>query len=107
VPLEFLRPESVMQALVKYLDFTDEAFGNLGTGDRQQDPGNANVPPREIKKGMTVADVEDLYGQPINRRERMEGTLRVVTCVYSGRNDALIEAEFVEGVLIRYRISSK
>jgi hypothetical protein len=56
---------------------------------------------------MSIADVEDLYGQPIDRRERMEGALRVVTCVYSGRSDSLIEAEFVEGVLIRYRISSK
>ncbi|HZS44076.1 MAG TPA: hypothetical protein VFC63_03170 [Blastocatellia bacterium] len=108
VPLEFLRPESVVQALTKYLDFTDEGFGSLATTTHQSYPDStSSAPSNGIRKGMSIQDVEALYGQPFSRKERVEGTLRVVTCTYSQNQDQIIEAEFVEGVLIRYRITSK
>ncbi len=55
---------------------------------------------------MTTAEVEDALGKPEKSTNRNEGTLRVVTAVYS-RGDQQITAEFVEGVLIKYSISSK
>jgi len=45
-------------------------------------------------------------GKPEKTSDRNEGTLKVVTAIYS-RDDQRITAEFVEGVLIRYSISSK
>ncbi len=59
-----------------------------------------------IRKGMTLAEVEDALGKAEKTTNRAEGTLRVTTATYS-RGDQLITAEFVEGVLIKYSISSK
>ena len=59
-----------------------------------------------IRKGMLLADVEGALGKPEKSTTRAEGTLRVVTAVFS-RGDQLVTAEFVEGVLIKYSISSK
>ena len=64
------------------------------------------APGGAIRKGMTLADVEDSLGRAENTTTRNEGTLKVVTAIYS-RDDQRITAEFVEGVLIRYSISSK
>jgi hypothetical protein len=55
---------------------------------------------------MTRQEAEDMYGKPDETTDRMEGKLKVTTAVFS-RGDQRIQAEFVEGVLIRYSISSK
>ena len=55
---------------------------------------------------MTLAEVEAALGRPEKTTERSEGSLKVVTATYS-KDDQRITAEFVEGVLIKYAISSK
>jgi hypothetical protein len=59
-----------------------------------------------VRKGMTLVEVEQSLGKPEKTATRSEGTLRVVTNSYS-RGDQTITAEFVEGVLIKYSISSR
>jgi hypothetical protein len=55
---------------------------------------------------MTMAEVEQSLGKPEKSADRTEGTLRVVTATYS-RGDQVITADFIEGVLVKYSISSK
>jgi hypothetical protein len=91
-----LGPDGVMRALAEYVEFP---FAT----DRQP-----SLPPRRestIRKGMTLAEVEQSLGRPERTTERMEGALKVVTSTYS-RDEQRITAEFVEGVLIRYSIAS-
>ena len=104
-----LGPDGVMRALAEYVEFpfaTDRPDApsrrDAAAADRRRDsPGLASV-----HKGMTLAEAEESLGKPEKTSERNEGTLKVVTAIYS-RDDQRITAEFVEGVLIRYSISSK
>jgi hypothetical protein len=103
-----LGPDGVMRALAEYVDFP------FATDRPESAPPAASPEPRRpiagsgaISKGMTLAEVEQALGsRPEKTSDRKEGTLTVVTAVYS-RADQRITAEFVEGVLIRYSISSR
>ena len=106
-----LGPDGVMRALAEYVEFP---FAT----DRRPSPASrdslaASPEPRmqtagtgTIRKGMTLAEVEQSLGRPERTTDRMEGALKVVTSIYS-RDDQRITAEFVEGVLIRYSIASR
>jgi hypothetical protein len=50
--------------------------------------------------------VNAMVGSPVNTRQRKEGTLNVQTVQYSTA-DGRITADFVEGVLVRYTITSE
>ena len=59
-----------------------------------------------IWKGMSLEQAERALGAPVGVSERMEGSLKVRIVVFV-RVDQHIKAEFVEGVLVRYAITSK
>jgi hypothetical protein len=92
-----LGPDGVMRALEQYVDFP---FAN-GEDNRRTVASD-----RPLHKGMTFAEVQETLGRPETSSERMEGTLKVTTATFS-RDDQQIHAEFVEGVLIKYSISSR
>ena len=107
-----LGADGVMRALAEYVEFPSATDRRPSASDRVQAP-----PPQSafsqpapsggaIRKGMTMAEVEQSLGRPDKESQRSEGSLRVVTATYS-RGDQLITADFVEGVLIKYSISSK
>jgi hypothetical protein len=104
-----LGPDGVMRALAEYVEFPfagDRAdaprpFPGSATDRRTDAPTGG-----PLRKGMTLAEAEQAMGRPEKTSERNEGTLKVMTATYS-RDDQRITAEFVEGVLIRYSISSK
>ena len=95
VPPDALTPEGLMAALSEYLDFSPM----LGPDPAPRDPARGD----ELLKGLTVDEVDALFGRPESISERKEGTLSVSTSVYRSR-DRRITAEFVEGVLIRFTI---
>ena len=97
VPLSAMSPESVMQALAEYVDFSpmSEPGGRPGP-----DAGRG-----ELRKGLTMEEVDAMLGRPDSISRRTEGTLTVSTSTYITRARR-ITAEFVEGVLIRYTITS-
>ena len=98
VPAEALTPEGVMQALAEYVDFS--SFG-------AEPPPGPQAASRldDLRKGLTIEEVDALLGRPEAISQRTEGTLRVSTSTYRTR-DRGITAEFVEGVLIRFTITS-
>jgi len=106
VPAEALRPEAVMDALAQYVD-----FGQLGSTANESSSAR---PAREIeargpgtlRKGMLLQDADAVLGRPIASTERKEGSLKVVQRKYSSPM-GLVTADFVEGVLIRYVLTSE
>lgn len=98
VPKEALYPDAIMEALAEYLDFS-----SLGPEEapESRDDGRGDG----LRKGLTVEEVDALLGRPEAISQRMEGTLNVSTSTYRGA-DRRITAEFVEGVLVRFTISS-
>ena len=106
-----LGPDGVMRALAEYGEFpfaTDRrpaapAARELAGSPEPRGPVAGSG---AIRKGMTLAEVEQSLGRAERTTDRMEGALKVVTATYS-RDDQRITAEFVEGVLIKYSIASK
>ena len=105
VPPEALTPESVMQVLADYVDFSPVAPGAPVASGAPLEP-NADGPdqPSELRRGLTVEEVDAMLGRPDGITKRREGTLIVSTSTYRtpGR---IVTAEFVEGVLIRFAIA--
>jgi hypothetical protein len=106
LPASALTPEGLKAALAEYVTFGDEesaaAAGAPMTNAPAASPPAAGLP----RKGMSAEEVEALLGAPVDSTERKEGRLSVVTRSYrapAGR----MTADFVEGVLIRYSITSE
>ena len=104
LPASALTPEGLKATLAEYVTFDDEPAAVAGMPlTNAPAPAPAAGMPR---KGMSAQEVEALLGAPVDSAERKEGKLTVVTRSYrapSGR----MTAEFVEGVLIRYSITSE
>lgn len=97
VPAAALRPEAVRAALAAYVEFPDSA----ATAEPAR-PEPHGLP----AKGMLLADADRLLGTPESTSERLEGKLRVTTRTYASSAGRVV-AEFVEGVLIRYTVTSE
>jgi hypothetical protein len=95
VPAEALTPGGLERMLERWVDFA----------------GPAPVPdaadgPAALRKGMSEASVDQLLGSPVARTAHTEGSLAVTVRRYE-RDDASVEAMFVEGVLVRYTVGSR
>ncbi len=101
-------PQDLMVSLAEYVDFG-------GAGYQQQAPPQRRLseyqpPPAPtgsgLKRGMTLEQAREMYGAPTSNRDNMEGQLQVHSERYMTAND-VIDVDFVEGVVIRYRISAR
>jgi hypothetical protein len=103
VPASALTPESIKQALAEYVSFDGPLAGPtpLQPAGGETTALKSGLP----RKGMLMTEADALLGTPQKTSERMEGRLKVVTRVYS-TSAGVINAEFVEGVLIRYTATS-
>jgi hypothetical protein len=103
VPPEGLTPAGIMSALAQYV-----TFGDLG-GGRAPVAVAATTPlkgPGALHKGMLLQEADAVLGSPLANAERKEGTLKVIQRKYSSPLGH-VTAEFVEGVLIRYTVTSE
>lgn len=104
VPPPALNPEGVMRALAAYVEFPGGPRPPQRPEDlRMERPGSAED---GLRKGMTRDEVEDLLGRPQSVDERTEGRLEVTVAVYASGPDR-VEATFLEGVLVRYRVTAR
>jgi hypothetical protein len=95
IPVSALTPEAIETALAKYVDFGDAP-------DEPQAPPLASG----LRKGLSLEEVDQMLGDPVRKQERMEGTLRVNARTFERGRERVV-AEFVEGVLVRYEVSSR
>lgn len=111
VPYEALTPQSVTAALGQYLDFSqlrssEPEPASSVPGATSQPATNLSAGPGSLHKGMLLHDVDGLLGPPSSSSERKEGSLKVGERVYPSSNGR-VTAWFVEGVLIRYTLTSE
>ena len=100
LPADALSSASVMAALADYVD-----FGDLRSEPADGAPPGTTARSGLLRKGMMMQDVNAMVGGPVSTTQRKEGTLDVQTAQYSTA-DGRITADFVEGVLVRYTITS-
>jgi hypothetical protein len=101
VPAEALRPEAVMNALARYVDFSQ-----LRSGESETSPASTSRVTGTLRKGMLLHDADAALGTPLSSAERREGSLKVIQRKYSSTL-GLVTADFVEGVLVRYVLTSE
>ncbi len=114
LPPAVLTPQGLEAALAEYIEFPSLPVNTTASTDVTREDlvpaapaaGLEPAGPRLPRKGMTVAELEDLLGAPLQTSERPEGTLRVLTRTYR-LGDGRVTAEFVEDVLFRYSLTSE
>lgn len=102
-------PGGIMAALTDYVEFPfadhAERSGRFET-DLARATAATSPSPLSLRKGMGWDDVRHALGEPQKIADRMEGRLKVTSATFTS-GDHQIDADFVEGVLIKYSISSK
>lgn len=107
LPDDGLTPEGIRAALAEYVTFESpgppETFAQAASAPLPAEPVRpARGAPR---KGMLIQEADDQLGSPVKTGERQEGRLKVLTRIYATL-DGQVSTEFVEGVMIRYTMSS-
>jgi hypothetical protein len=108
VPAEILTPDAIMQALAEYVEFPGEEASKPApeaAAPRTQEAARASGP-SSLRKGMSAAEVTSALGEAESCSERNEGALTVRQCIYR-LPDVRVEAQFVDGILLRYTIASQ
>lgn len=105
-----LTPQVIESALAQYVAFPGDVAGApVGPGTPvllERAPANQGGDPAHgLRKGMTREQVEALYGPAIESNDHTEGGLTITTCVFKGK-DVSVQADFVNGVMIRFLLSS-
>ena len=105
LPDEALTPEGIKAALSEFVSFgTAEPPTTFAQAASAPVPAESR-PSRGPRKGMLMAEADEALGTPVKSAERTEGKLKVMTRTYA-TPDGQVSAEFVEGVLIRYTMTS-
>jgi hypothetical protein len=111
LPDEALTPKGIEQALAEYVSFSTGATATTLTqasssaGARPASVESGRAARGGVRKGMLLREADELLGEPTKSAERAEGKLKVITRTYA-TPDGQVNAEFVEGVLIRYTMTS-
>ncbi len=106
IPADQKTPDAVMKLLADYVSFD----GPQQAAAPQPMPsagGDAVVPATaQLKRGMKMSDVTNLFGQGKQLSESVSGDgLKTQTVQYAS-GDRRVEVTYVEGVVVRYSISS-
>jgi hypothetical protein len=117
-----LTPQVVMDALAAYVSFPGDTSGsNAGGSPADAAPGAApgllvRVPDQAadhaadqgqgLKKGMSREQVEAMFGKPVEAQDRTEDGLTITSCTFVSK-DEKVQADFVNGVLVQYSVSSR
>jgi hypothetical protein len=105
-PADATSPDSIMQTLAKYVEFPDAAVTD-GGGARPTSTASAAGAGSAIRKGMTVAQVEQLLGPAENVGRQSDGGLEVAAREYSTDSGQRISTKFVAGVLVDFTITPR
>jgi hypothetical protein len=103
-----LTPQVIQDALAQYVSFSGNAAGASGGGypnaGGPAGPGADQV--SGLKKGMTREQVEAMFGPAVEAHDRTENGMSMTSCTYKSA-DEKVQADFVNGVLVQYSVSSR
>jgi hypothetical protein len=106
VPAEALTPGAVKAALADYIDFDND---DARSRDQDRDHGSGETGTSGtfvLRKGVTEQEVNRAYGEPVSRNVEQLRNFSLVTSTYE-TGDGQLVAHFVEGVLVKYSMTSK
>jgi hypothetical protein len=106
IPDEALTVQGLKKALAEYVEFDAAEPGELGPMVASAGYLPSVAAPSGPRKGMLLREADEVFGRAAVTSERSEGKLQVATRTYS-TEDGKLTAEFVEGVMIRYQVSSE
>ena len=99
--------EGVKAVLAEYVDFRPAEPRELGPMVASASGRRLAAAPTGPRKGMLLREADELFGRADRDCGAQRGQARrCVTRTYS-TVDGKLTAEFVEGVLIRYQVTSK
>lgn len=112
-----LTPQVVQDALAQYVGFSGDGTDRFAGGhpaentagatpalvERTPDQGGDSA--QGLRKGMSREEVEALYGKAVESNDHTESGLAITTCEYRAK-DVRVKADFVNGVLVRFQVSS-
>jgi len=108
VPSSALTPEGFRRVLAEWVEFED-----AGDGEVQASPGSAadrgpavERAPTGLHKGARLAEIEAEWGAPVDTRTADENGMKLTHNTYK-KGGQLLDATFVEGVLVRYSLSEE
>jgi hypothetical protein len=109
-----LTPQVIQTALAEYVSFPGDAqsgppVGGASSGAPElavRPSGQGGDPTQSLKKGMTREQVEALYGPAVEAHDRTENGMSMTSCMYKSK-DEKVQADFVNGVLVQYSLSSR
>ncbi len=108
-----LTPRVIQNALAEYVSFPGDAgrgpaVGGIPSGSpglAVRTSNQAGDPAQSLKKGLTREQVEALYGPAVEAHDRTENGMSMTSCTYKSA-DEKVQADFVNGVLVQYSVSS-
>jgi len=103
-----LTPQVIQDALAQYVSFSGNAVGAPGGGyTNANGPGSQGADQASgLKKGMTREQVEAMFGPAVEAHDRTENGMSMTSCTYKSA-DEKVQADFVNGVLVQYSVSSR
>jgi hypothetical protein len=114
VPSRALNPEYVIAALKPWIDFDGDQRSAVpeesssapreqsGPANRQVSNAEQTQAGTEVRKGLTEPELKRMLGDPVKREPYIEGDLHVEILTFK-RDQTMVEATMVEGVLVRFR----
>jgi hypothetical protein len=61
---------------------------------------------KSFRKGLTLDQVEALFGKPTETHDSEQNGLKMTSCAFQDK-DHTIKADFVNGILVQYTLSSR
>ena len=115
IPADQLTPEAVMKLLADYIDFTgQQAAGaalsaqTVAAAPSQSLGSNSPTgsPTAQLKRGMKMDEVTQLFGQGKQVSQSVSGDGLKTQVVEYVSGDRRVDVTYVEGLVVRYSISS-
>ena len=100
VPAEAVTPEMIRRALAEHVSF------DAPVSPQTRGMSAAPSAPMNIEKGMTRAQVESRLGPAEKAVTKDQDGLKRTTCSYLS-GGSMVEAEFVNDVLVKFTITSR
>ncbi len=106
IPADQETPDAVMKLLADYVSFEGPQQA-VAAPPKQSTGGDVAIPATaQLQRGMKMSEVTNLFGQGQQLSESVSGDgLKTQTVRYS-TGDRRVEVTYVEGVVVRYSISS-
>ena len=106
IPADQKTPDAVMKLLADYVSFAGSQ-PTAAPPAMQNTAADANIPATaQLKRGMKISEVTSLFGQGKQLSESVSGDgLKTQTMEYAS-GDRRVDVTYVEGVVVRYSISS-